>query len=250
VVLTEREDHLRKLSDLLEKARNGSGSVVVVRGAAGSGRTALLQQFGATALRSKALVFQAVGSRAERALSLGVIGQLFRSAQLGAAAAARIEALLEESALTAALHALDPDSAEVASAPALAQLATELLGLASDRVVVFAIDDADYADAWSLHCLSFLTRRAATARVLVLLTDRNRSRQTQALFSSELLVQPHCHRMQLALLSTDGVAELLVRRCGEAAAQLADACRHVSGGNPLLVGRTGSRSATSSPRPC
>jgi DNA-binding NarL/FixJ family response regulator len=235
VTLIEREEHLSKLSELLDQARNGAGSVVVVRGEVGSGRTALLQQFGITALRSKSLVLHAVGSRAERALPLGVIGQLFRNAPLGAANRARVGALLDECALTAALHAFDPGSAELAGAPGLAQLAGEILKLVSDWPVVVAIDDARYADDWSLQCLTFLTRRVASAKVLVVLTDNNRSLQSHALFSSEVFAQSHCHRIELPLLSHRGIARLLVERHGEHLLPLTDRCHYLSGGNPLLV---------------
>lgn len=235
MILAERDTHLQELCDLFDRARRGNGSVVVVRGVAGSGRTALLHCLASQESTSGAQFLHAVGSRAERTLPLGIIDQLFRSCRLPAGADSRFSRLLDEAALTATLHAHDPDAVEQAVASTLRQLCAELIDLAADRPLIIGVDDAHHIDVTSLQCLLFLARRIGTSRVLIVLTDRDRPRQVHRVFSSELLTLPNSHQIQLPLLTRQGVASMLVEQLGEQAATLADECWYLSGGNPLLV---------------
>ena len=235
MVLAERESQLQQLHALLGATTRGEGAIVVVSGAAGSGRTALLESFARMAVGSNARFLYAVGSRAERTLPLGVIDQLFRSARPTREPDARISDLLDEASMIVTLHAPDPDSVEQAVAPILRQLCAQILALAEDRTLVIAVDDAHHIDVTSLQCLLYLARRTNSAQVLIILTDRDQPRQVHPVFSSDILRQPHCHRIRLPLLSRQGVAAILVDRLGETASSLADECWYISGGNPLLV---------------
>ncbi|MEE3921067.1 hypothetical protein V2I01_31465 [Micromonospora sp. BRA006-A] len=67
------------------------GHVALVTGAVGSGKTSLLESFGEWTAGSRGQVMSATGSRAERGLHLGVVGQLFHSARPAPEAAAHVE---------------------------------------------------------------------------------------------------------------------------------------------------------------
>jgi DNA-binding CsgD family transcriptional regulator/energy-coupling factor transporter ATP-binding protein EcfA2 len=230
--LVEREAQLRRLSGLLDATQREQGAIVVLCGVAGSGRTTLLHSFSALATSAEAQVLYATGSRAERALPLGIIDQLFRSAQLGPVATARVAGLLKDASLLATLHAQDPGVTEQAIASMLRQLCSEILDLASGRPVIIEVDDAHYIDVISLQCLLYLARRIKTAPVLIVLAERNRP---GAIVSRELVHQPHSHQIRLPLLSRQGVAAVFAKRLGDTARSLIDDCWYISGGNPLLV---------------
>ncbi|WP_327010428.1 AAA family ATPase [Dactylosporangium sp. NBC_01737] len=234
MTLAEREAELATLTRLLDDAHKGRGALVVVRGPAGSGRTALLHAFAGVATGAGVRYLHAVASRAERALPLGVVEQLFRSAQPDAETAARVAALIDEIVLSCVLHAPDADDTALTTVPAFLRLCGELLDLARDQPLAIGVDDVHHADPVSLQCLLAVIRRADTAPVLVVLADRER-RQARPLFAGELLRQPHSHQIRLRLLSPEGVATVLADRLGGVPGRLAGACWQASGGNPLLV---------------
>ncbi|MBV9365459.1 MAG: ATP-binding protein [Solirubrobacterales bacterium] len=79
-MIVGRERELERIEDLLGQAQTGRGSVAVVEGPAGIGKTALLAE---AARRADSLGFCALrggGSRLERAYAFGIVRQLFTAA--------------------------------------------------------------------------------------------------------------------------------------------------------------------------
>ena len=113
-----------------ELAALGGASFALVEGAAGVGKTALVER----ALEGRPRVLRASGEPAETAVAFGVLDQLFRRAG---------------------------EEARPRTGEALARA-----GSASSRVVLF-VDDAQWADAPSLEALVFALRRSANATVIV-----------------------------------------------------------------------------------
>ncbi|AGL15951.1 AAA family ATPase [Actinoplanes sp. N902-109] len=235
MTLTEREEHLALMSRLLSAAHRGTGAALVLRGPAGSGRTTLLRTFASQATHAGAQALYAVATRSEQNFSLGLMDQLFHNTRFDHDVRSRLATVMAECRLRETLHASDPDAVSLAVAPLLRELCSEILTLTHDGVLVIGIDDVRNVDELSLQCLLFLANRAGSARLLLVMTDWDRPRQAHPVLTAELLHQPHGHQIRLPLLSLEGVRSILTDRLGSAAAGLAEECRRISGGNPLLV---------------
>ena len=154
--LVGREAELAALGAQWTAACLGEPRLVLVEGAGGMGKTALVERFldgvqGATVLHVS-------GDECESAVGLGVADQLLRMAGEPAALlpatavsqAARVDRHVTVGSLI--LHALDR--------------------LQSAGPVAVALDDAHWADAPSLAALLFAVRRLEHDRVLIILTAR------------------------------------------------------------------------------
>ncbi|MGW6928902.1 AAA family ATPase [Lentzea sp. NPDC054927] len=208
--LVEREEQLARLDLLFADCLAGRGRIALVSGALGSGKTALLQEFGERVAFAGAAFVSAVGSWAERGLRFGVISQILHDKAVSALGHRFIGAVLYRTALLS---------------PALHVLCLGLLELTERVPLVIGIDDVDLADQASLNCLLSLARRLRSARVMFLLTE---SPQPRSSFRIELLRLPQCAPVVLEPLTERGVAAWLGER---------DAGRihALSRGNPLLV---------------
>ncbi|MGK5671588.1 AAA family ATPase [Micromonospora sp. URMC 106] len=238
MVLVQQEEQTTRLQRAFRACEEQQrGHVALVTGAVGSGKTSLLEAFSEWAAATGGQVMSAAGSRAERGLHLGVIGQLFHSARLAPEAAARVEDLLRD-ATTAPLPEPGGEATEGdrAWAPLLHGLFATLLDLAGTGPLVLAIDDVHHADPASLHCLLYVTRRLRHARIMVVLAEASTLRPPHPLFRAELLSQPHFSRIALPPLTVDAVARLIDGDGGTADAREAAArCVDMTGGNPLLT---------------
>jgi DNA-binding CsgD family transcriptional regulator len=232
--MIERDRELRFLHEMLADCLRHEGRIVTVSGVTASGKSELLHRFAEHAVEAGARLVAAAGSRAERALPLGIVRQLFRSAAPTSGAAQGLALLLEEGALSTTFAECESDSTDPAAAQMLNGLCMALLNLADQTPLVIAVDDVQYSDMASLQCLLYLARRVRSSRLMLLITEGG---PVHARFRAELLSQPHCRHITLAPLSPDGVREMIAGHVDAGAAQhLADACHAITGGNPLLVG--------------
>ena len=76
-VLLEREASLERLASAWARARSGEGTVVLVEGEAGIGKTALLEVVKERALAADCTVLAARGGELERDFAHGVARQLY-----------------------------------------------------------------------------------------------------------------------------------------------------------------------------
>jgi DNA-binding CsgD family transcriptional regulator len=236
MMLVGRDEEMATLHALFLESARGRAVVAVVRGPVACGKTAVLQALAGRAADSGAACLGAIASRAERGLPLGVLDQLCRGSQLPAEAGSQLAALLDRDAIAG----LPPSPAPEAIGPALARVFEGMLAvlvrLAQDRPVLLAVDDAQHADVMSLQFLSYLARRAGTARILTVLAESPQTRRADALVHAELLRQGNCHVIPLAPLPEPDLARLLAGYVGDEASQrLASACHRMTGGNPLLA---------------
>ncbi|MDX8029266.1 AAA family ATPase [Lentzea sp. BCCO 10_0856] len=208
--LVEREEQLARLDLLFADCLAGRGRIALVSGALGSGKTALLQEFGERVAFAGAAFVSAVGSWAERGLRFGVISQILHDKAVSALGHRFVGAVLYRTALLG---------------PALHVLCLGLLELTERVPLVIGIDDVDLADQASLNCLLSLARRLRSARVLFLLTE---SPQPRSSFRVELLRLPQCTSVVLKPLTERGVAAWLGER-------EAGRIHALTRGNPLLV---------------
>ncbi|MEU5690035.1 helix-turn-helix transcriptional regulator [Streptomyces venezuelae] len=247
VELVERAGELAALRSAYEGAEGTRGSLVVLGGAVGTGKTAVLRAWTERVARD-ALVLTATACRAERDLPLGVLEQLVRCCpELPADTAERTLAWCDEAAASApAPPTTQPDASRVSPthvppsatphAPALRGLCEALRGLVAERPVLIAVDDAHHADAASLQCLLYVVRRLRSARLHVLFTEYVHQTADNALLGSEFAHEPALRRIRVEPLSKAGVGAVLARRFDRETAQdLTPVVHGMSAGHPLLV---------------
>ena len=113
----------------------------------------------------------AIAARDEQALSFGLITQLVHNPQLSRATAQRLAGLLEQIDVDAGADA--GDRRRPTSPAVLYALCVELLKLSEQAPLVIVVDDIHDADPASLRCLAYLIRRVSSARVAIVLAERD-----------------------------------------------------------------------------
>ncbi|MDU0288257.1 helix-turn-helix transcriptional regulator [Saccharothrix longispora] len=244
MTLVEREVELAALGRLHEECAKGRAQAVVISGGVASGKTELLHAFAEQVVQRGAVLLSATGSRAERDVAFGVLGQLAHGTALPGPAARRLLDLLRAAGeddtapdpSTGDPSTGDPSTIGAANARLLDEVCTALLAPAAERTVVLLVDDVQFVDDASLQALLYLQRRMRFTRTLVVLTEWAVPRPSRAAFHAELTRQPNTTRLVLDPLSREGVAELLATHLDpRTAAALAPVHHAISGGNPLLV---------------
>ncbi|MCP2167416.1 helix-turn-helix transcriptional regulator [Goodfellowiella coeruleoviolacea] len=212
----ERAEELAAITAAFDRCRTSGSEIVVVSGAAGSGRTRLMREVASVVSGSGALVLTAAGSPAETSVAYGVARQLWQSAGI-------------EQELEAYLHEAGP---ERGARPA-ERICSELLDRIGEQPTLLCIDNIEHTDPKSRGILLHLQRRLGSRHVLVLLLASDSAWATIPSFDAELHRYLPCRRLRLGLLSNAAVAELLDVPANSARAA---AYHHASGGNPLLLG--------------
>lgn len=238
MTLIERDLELGTLHRLLGDALAGRGKLVVVTGAVGVGKTALVRAFTESVNAQDALVLSGTTTYADHGVPLGVLMRMLRDA--GSSAAARLDVRRR---MDKGLGAVTSDASRArltagtpVPAPVVEELRDVVLRMAADTPLVITIDDIHYADPTSLLLLLSIAHRLAASRVLVVLTRRSGLWREQLPLQADLLSQPHCRWMRLGPLSQRGQADLMADRYGtDAARRLTESCHTIARGNPLLV---------------
>jgi DNA-binding CsgD family transcriptional regulator len=249
MMLVGREAEIAVLDAMLRDCRQGKGAVAVIRGPTASGKTALLQAFAERAA-AEALILGAVASRAERGLPLRILGQLLVDCPLSATATRRLTELIERAARTDPQG--EPGRETVSQVPerVCEELLRALLELSAGRPVVIAVDDLPQVDLASLQCLSYIARRAGSARILIVLTECAGILPADRLIHAEILHQGNCRCIPLGPLPPTEVAVVLGEHLDlSTASRLAGACHAITGGNPLLVRALGADSLVTADGP-
>ncbi|WP_181777350.1 AAA family ATPase [Amycolatopsis pittospori] len=237
-ILAERTGDLLGLEESL--LDEGTGTVALIEGAAGMGKTALLHAFAERVNERGTGFLGASASLAERDLPLSVAGQLFRGPGLTREEIGRADRFLADGALIAMAPGVGHDAdAVVPVPPSILRGLSEIVLEAAERApLVIGVDDVHFADVASLRFLTYLARRAESARVLVVLTECRRVARAHPLLHTDLLEQPGCVRIRLKPLSPQGIAEVVE---DAAAIDAGDVARltpeffRVTGGNPALL---------------
>jgi DNA-binding CsgD family transcriptional regulator len=201
---------------------DGRGSVCIVEGPCGTGKTEVLRLAAHRAAEVGAVVLRATGSHSESGLALGIVEQLVGAAPLDPTGGGRAGALLEGG---------------MPAAKAGQELCRVLLSLAARQPMVICVDDVQHADAASLQCLSYLARRTAGVRLSLLLTELVVARHPNPLFRAEILGLQNGRQFRLRPLSERDTTVVIGRRLGMGRARrLASRFQALSGGSPLLLG--------------
>jgi DNA-binding CsgD family transcriptional regulator len=217
MILRDRQEERAVLDGLLQSARAGHGGVLVVRGEAGIGKTALLDYAIESALDLKML--RAVGVESEAELAFAALHQLCVPLldRLERLPAPQRDALQITFGLSAGPP---PDRFFVALA--VLYLLSEA---AQKRPLLCTIDDAQWLDRASAEALAFVARRLLAEPVVMLFATREPGAELQGL--PELAVKG---------LPARAARELLRSVIpGRLDARVADQIVAETGGNPLAL---------------
>lgn len=237
--LVEREDEQEHIRTAAAQAAAGAGSVVVVEGPAGIGKTRLLDATCVEAAAAGFRVLRARGGSLERGLAYGAVRLLLERplAELDDAGRADVlsgAAALAAPALAAAGAAGDapPDRGHAIDHA----LWWVIANMAERDPLLLALDDVQWFDAPSLRFVLYLARRVADLPVLIVAATRQDDAGGGSLLVHELSVQPGTTVLRPAPLTTAGVARVLSSRLAcEVAPEFAAACHAAVGGNPFLL---------------
>jgi DNA-binding CsgD family transcriptional regulator/tetratricopeptide (TPR) repeat protein len=227
--LLERSGELDRIQICVDAASRGRGSVLLIEGPAGIGKTSLLAA-GVELARDAGL--RAMSARArelERDLSWNVVRQLF-GAVIGASPEGRGELLVGAAALAAPALGLSRDS-QVDSLHGLYWLCVALAERAPRALVV---DDAHWGDPLSQRFLAYIAERVADLPLLLLVTARRGADRGPAL--AAVAATDVAETISLRQLTAAATAQLARSELGEAASdEFCAACHQASGGNPFLL---------------
>jgi DNA-binding CsgD family transcriptional regulator len=220
VLLYGRDAERSIIGALLEGARESRSGVLVIRGEAGIGKSALLED--AREKASYMRVLGCAGVEAESALPFAALHQLLRPVLRHLENVPRLQADALRGAL--GLAAGRGDDRFLVSLAALSLLAEA----AEQRPLLCLVDDAHWLDDASADALVFVARRLEAEGIVLLFAAREgEAREFDA---------PELAELRLAGLDADAAAALLDRHAGvalspETRARLVEA----TGGHPLAL---------------
>ncbi|GAA4752330.1 LuxR family transcriptional regulator [Nocardioides endophyticus] len=238
--LVEREAELLTLRGAVERALLSRGSVVVVRGQAGIGKSRLLTATAAIAADRAVRVLSARGGVLERDLAYGALRLLLDAPLAALGPAERAEVLGGAAALAApalAVAAGDGGAGELDRGLAVEHgLYWTVANLAERQPLLLVLDDVHWFDAPSLRFLVYLARRLADLPVAMVVATRPDERAEESLLVDQLLEEPGVEELRPSALSVAGVGALLEARMGDdVAPEFAASCHDVVNGNPFLL---------------
>src|SRR5918995_3986200 len=193
-VLLGRADERELLDRLLENVRAGQSAVLVVRGEAGVGKTALLRYCARQA--SGFRVARIAGVESEIELPFAGLHQLC-APMLG-----RLGALPQPQQVALGV-ALGRSSGPAPNLFLVALAALSLLAeVAAERPLLCLVDDAQWLDGASRQVLGFVARRLLAERVAIVFAVREPSEERLAAGLPELRLEGLDHEDASALLAT------------------------------------------------
>ncbi len=237
--LLDRGAEVARIERALEAARSGSGGLLMIEGAAGIGKTCLLEAACKAAASKGLLVLRARGTDLEHDFPLGVVRQLIEPALRSRSLAAREEELAAAARLVARLAggaSTDGASppADDPSFPTLYGLYRLLANLAERRAVCLVVDDVHWADTPSLRCLALLAPRLPDLGAFALLSVRPEERPDDTLLE-RIATGPSSEVRRLEPLSETAVGALIDAEYGTTEDDFKRACHAAVAGNPFYL---------------
>jgi DNA-binding CsgD family transcriptional regulator len=244
--LLEREHEVERVRGALRSVGRREGLVVVIEGAAGIGKSRLLE---IARTRGSELGYRVLGARAtelEQGFPFGVVRQLFERAISEAARDERDRWFSGAAALAADLLTGAP--AVVPPAPSPGPAAEDpsyawqhglywlASNLSADTPVVLAVDDLQWCDAPSIRALAFIARRLSGQPLALIFATRPLDPASLPEAAS-LATDPAVELLRPEPLTHAAVGLLVGERLGaEPDPAFVRACLEVTGGNPFLLG--------------
>jgi DNA-binding winged helix-turn-helix (wHTH) protein/tetratricopeptide (TPR) repeat protein len=235
ITLIGRDRVLAELQRHVEEATGGRGSLTVLTGEAGIGKTRCTDELLA---RAPALGVRTVVARCPQEPDtpplwpmLAALARLDGDAEL---LATRARALMNE--------AVDPRAGKAGSEESarflrIEQVAIMLRELAAACPTLLVLDDLHWADAGTLRLLAFLAPELRELRLCIVATSREPEPEASDQHHPlRLQIARHAHTLPLSAFDADQVAELITVLAGRRPnPELAQAVRRAAGGVPLFV---------------
>jgi DNA-binding CsgD family transcriptional regulator len=236
--LRERERELEALREGLERACAGAGTLLLVEGPAGVGKTELVREARAAAVRARVMPLEARGSELEQPFAFGIARQLLEP-MIGAAPG---RGDLFAGAAGPAARLFEPDERQSPGADvgfdALHSLYWLVVNLADRAPLLVSVDDCQWVDRDSLRFLAYLAQRIEGLRVTMLLAGRRPDPGAvdgRSLWA-QLASRPEAGVLNPQPLSEAASVAMARERLGvEAAEEFCRACHRATGGNPLFL---------------
>jgi DNA-binding CsgD family transcriptional regulator len=240
--LLERDAALARIDEHLREASAGRGSLLLLEGPAGIGKTRLVVAAGRHGRELGLAMLSARGSELERDFAYGLVRQLFETPVVAAAPPERAELLAGAAGHAARLFgvaAARDDAADALLDPSFAILhglywLSANLGRRSP--LLLCVDDVHWADQASPRFLHYLGRRLQELPIAVVAATRPARSADGSPSLAALAADPAAEVLELAPLSQRAVAELMRLTFGtEVEPAFAAACHEATGGVPFLV---------------
>ncbi|WP_338930748.1 AAA family ATPase [Streptomyces netropsis] len=222
--LWERTEPLARARTLLGRARAGAGGLLVIRGATGSGRTAVLEAVARDAARTGTTVLHARCSDQEADAAFGVVLQMFDTLLHGKSA---VPWLTDGAGWDGSLYGAGLPS----------RLWSALRSHTAQAPVLLAVDDVHLADAPSRRWLAQVARRLDRLPVLLAVTERwQYDLVLPGPAFTDRCGRPAAGQCTLGPLGPAAAAGVVRDVLGKDVPRpLTDECVHASGGNPMLL---------------
>jgi DNA-binding CsgD family transcriptional regulator len=240
-VLLEREEELAALRAGVHAAARGDGSLVLIEGQAGVGKTSLIRAAGAAARAAGVLTLEATALELEREVPGSVARKLLMPLLPRGGSPQRRQLLrgldpVLAPVLDGAPSAAPPggEDQQVAVTMALATLFERLLAGPAANGLALLVDDAHWADAVSLRLLSYLLLESQGLAFALIFALRSEERLSAA--AHALRASPRARVLRPALLTPGAAAGLIRRSMPGADAQFCQVCAQACAGNPFLLG--------------
>ena len=231
----ERTREISALETALDRADRGSGSLVMIEGPPGIGKSRLLAHVSELATGAGIRAPLTRGSSLDSGIPFGIAHHLFSPLVAELSEQERDSALSGAAAPAEALFggAIGDELDTAAMCNAIYWLTSNL---AEDAPLALIVDDAQLADPASLTALNELARRASELPVLLVIAVRAGPKtpglqglEQAAWTRGNALLQPDP-------LTSEGVGEMLSRSLGQRpAGEAVAAAREVTDGNPYLL---------------
>jgi DNA-binding CsgD family transcriptional regulator len=240
--LLERDHALARIDQRLRAAVAGGGSLLLLEGPAGIGKTRLVLAAGRRSRELGLATLSARGSELERDFAYGLVRQLFEAPLVAASPPERAELLAGAAGRAATLFGVAAPQDDVAEAlldPSFAilhGLYWLCANLGRRSPLLLCIDDVHWADQASLRFLNYLGRRLEELPIAVVAAARPAPLADGSPLLAALAADPSAEVLAIEPLSEPAVAELVRLGLGaDVEPAFATACHEVTGGVPFLV---------------
>jgi DNA-binding CsgD family transcriptional regulator len=240
-LLLERDTQIAVVQAAVDAAAEGAGSLLVIEGPAGIGKTRMLGEAVAIAGDAGFRTLSAYAGELEGGVAYGVVRQLFETLVETAQPDLRRELLGGAADHARPLFEAEPevprDDAEEPSFAILHGLYWLAANSSFGRPTLLAIDDLHWADAPSLRWLDYLTRRLDGLPLLVVVAARPPELQgVEVGLTAGLVARAEVPVIRPTPLGSESIARLAFVRSGlELDAAFTAALEQATGGNPLFV---------------
>ncbi len=238
----ERERELSLLTAQLDDACEGRGSLVVVEGPAGIGKTTLIRLAIAAARERGMTVISGRGGMLEQDVEFGVVRQMVERPVIEAGEEERGLLLAGPAAPAGAVLGLselpeDPGPGRDASENVLHGFYWLTVNLAERGPILAVFDDAHWGDTASLSTAAYLAHRVEGHPIAMLAGVRDDEPLSKSRYLAPVLDEAGATYIRPRPLSETGVAEVLSRAFNgaEIPPELARAALTATTGNPFFA---------------